>query len=78
MRVAGIILIIIAYIQGVNALFYFGILPVIARMWTWSDFGLPLVVGLVASTVFFNLGDWLKNKASKRARQTSDNEEVVV
>ena len=72
MKILGIILVVIAYIQGMSAMFYFGILPAIGRVWTWADYGLPLVVGLVSCIVFYNLGDWLRNKAKKKVEQKGD------
>ena len=71
MRILGTIIIIVAYIQGINIMFYFGILPAIGGIWTWSDFGLPLILGLAGFLLLNWLGTWIKSKGkAKYERQT--------
>ena len=71
MRILGYIIIVIAYIQGINAIFYFGILPAIGGVWTWANFGLPLVLGLVGFLALNWLGTWLKDKAKVKHAKTN-------
>lgn len=62
MRVLGMILKIIAYIAGLNAIFYNGIIPAIGGIWSWSEWGLSMVLGLLFSILCFGIGNWLRNK----------------
>lgn len=59
MKVLGRVLVVIAYIVGMFAIVYYGILPAIGGMWTWSGSGISLVVGLVIAMVLYVMGSFM-------------------
>lgn len=70
-RVLGIILSVVGYIQGINAMFYFGIVPAVGGIWTWSDYGIWLLVGLVGAGVLDAIGKYLRGRA-KRTKESKE------
>ena len=60
-RIGGLILIILSYVEGINVSFYGGILPAIGGVWSWGEYGIILVVGLVVSMVLYVSGDLLRH-----------------
>ena len=71
MRVLGIILSVIGYVQGINAMFYFGIMPAVGGIWTWSDYGIWLTLGLVGAGVLDAAGKYLRERA-RRAKESRE------
>ena len=63
MKLLGIVLSVVAYIQGINAMFYFGIMPAIAGAWNWSDYGISLIIGLAIFSILNILGQYLRRWA---------------
>lgn len=64
-RIGGLILVILAYVEGINVSFYAGILPTIGGVWSWSEYGVVLVVGLVVSMVFYTAGNLLRGNIKR-------------
>ena len=66
MRILGNTFIVISYIQGMITILYAGIFPLIGGIWTWGDWGIPLIVGLSVAVVFDVVGYILKELHKKR------------
>lgn len=62
MRTIGLVLKIVAYIIGLNAIFYYGIIPIIGGVWSWNEWGVSLLLGLFVALIFMGVGDWLRNR----------------
>ena len=60
-RIGGLILVILAYVEGINVSFYAGILPAIGGVWSWNEYGMILVVGVVISMVLYVVGNLLRH-----------------
>ena len=72
MKVASIIVTVLASAMGMIAIFYFGIFPAIGRVWSWNSHGPWLILGIVGALLLYELSHWLKSKAVSKAKQADN------